>query len=118
MADAGSDDSETPHYHGHRERLRQRFRDGGRAALADYELLELLLFHAIPRRDVKPLAKQLIKEFRGFAGVLAAYLLEPASEDGLVTWNLLDRELQAHAEYPIVRVRSPLRVAAEELPGP
>lgn len=51
-------------------------------------------------------------------GVLAAYLLEPASEDGLVTWNLLDRELQAHAEYPIVRVRSPLRVAAEELPGP
>ena len=51
-------------------------------------------------------------------GVLAAYLLEPASEDGLVTWNLLDRELQAHAEYPIVRVRSPLRVAAEELPAP
>jgi DNA repair protein RadC len=70
MAD-GKADSE-PHYHGHRERLRQRFRDGGRAALADYELLELLLFHAIPRRDVKPLAKQLIKDLRGFAGVLAA----------------------------------------------
>lgn len=72
MAELDNDASETPHYHGHRERLRQRFREGGRAALADYELLELLLFHAIPRRDVKPLAKQLIKDFRGFAGVLGA----------------------------------------------
>ncbi len=51
-------------------------------------------------------------------GVLAAYLLEPASEDGLVTWNLLDRELEAHAAYPIVRVRVRLRVPVEELPGP
>lgn len=63
--------AETPHYHGHRERLRQRFRDTPRA-LPDYELLELLLFHAIPRRDVKPLAKQLIKDFGSFAGVIAA----------------------------------------------
>ncbi len=39
-------------------------------------------------------------------GVLAAYLLEPASEDGLVTWNFLDRELQVHAPYPILRVRT------------
>jgi hypothetical protein len=51
-------------------------------------------------------------------GVLAAYLLEPASEDGLATWNLLDRELQAHAEYPIVRARGPVRVAADLLPFP
>jgi hypothetical protein len=51
-------------------------------------------------------------------GVLAAYLLEPASEDGLATWNLLDRELQSHAEYPIVRVRGPVRVAADLLPFP
>jgi DNA repair protein RadC len=72
MAGTDKDDSAAPHYHGHRERLRQRFREGGRAALADYELLELLLFHAIPRRDVKPLAKELIKDFRGVAGVLAA----------------------------------------------
>lgn len=50
-------------------------------------------------------------------GVLAAYLLEPASEDGLVTWNLLDRELQPRAGYPIVRLRTPPRAAAEELPG-
>jgi hypothetical protein len=51
-------------------------------------------------------------------GVLAAYLLEPASEDGLAAWNLLDRELQPHAPYPIVRARVPVRVAAEALPSP
>ena len=50
----------TPHYHGHRERLRARFRDAGPDALADYELLELVLFRAIPQRDVTPLAKKLI----------------------------------------------------------
>ncbi len=49
-------------------------------------------------------------------GVLAAYLLEPASEDGVVNWNLLDRELMVGREYPIVRVRSPLEVAAELVP--
>jgi hypothetical protein len=51
-------------------------------------------------------------------GVLAAYLLEPASEDGLATWNLLDRELQPQADYPIVRVRGPIAVAADVLPFP
>jgi DNA repair protein RadC len=65
-------DAEEPHYHGHRERLRTRFREGGGAALADYELLELILFQAIPRRDVKPLAKQLIQRFGSFAGVVGA----------------------------------------------
>ena len=49
-----------PHYFGHRDRLRQRFLQGGPDALADYELLELVLFMAIPRRDVKPIAKQLL----------------------------------------------------------
>jgi DNA repair protein RadC len=61
-----------PHYHGHRERLRQRFRAAGSDAVSDYELLELILFRAIPRRDVKPLAKQLIATFGSFAEVLAA----------------------------------------------
>ena len=51
-------------------------------------------------------------------GMLAAYLLEPASEDGLATWNMLDRELQPHAAYPIVRVRAAVRVAADALPTP
>jgi DNA repair protein RadC len=48
---------------GHRQRLRERFLRGGSDALADYELLELLLFSALPRRDVKPLAKALLAEF-------------------------------------------------------
>ena len=61
-----------PHYHGHRERLRKRFQDAGAQALADYELLELVLFRAIPVRDVKPLAKDLIEEFGSFAEVIAA----------------------------------------------
>ena len=49
-------------------------------------------------------------------GMLAAYLLEPASEDGVVTWNLLDRELVPAATYPILRVFSPLRIAAVAVP--
>lgn len=57
---------------GHRSRLRERFLNGGNAALADYELLEMVLFAAHPRGDVKPLAKLLIKEFGSFAGVIQA----------------------------------------------
>ena len=68
--DAGA--SEPPHYHGHRERLRTRLREAGANAIADYELLELVLFRAIPRRDVKPLAKALIARFGSFAEVIAA----------------------------------------------
>lgn len=64
--------TEQDHRHGHRERLRTRFLKGGPDALADYELLELLLMLAIPRRDVKPLAKQLITQFGSFASVLSA----------------------------------------------
>ncbi|NBB47308.1 DNA repair protein RadC [Rhizobium sp. CRIBSB] len=60
------------HYVGHRERLRSRFRDGGETALADYEILELLLFRLIPRRDTKPIAKALLARFQTLAGVLGA----------------------------------------------
>jgi DNA repair protein RadC len=63
---------EAPHYHGHRDRLRTRFREGGADALADYELLELVLFRALPRRDVKPLAKNLLEKFGSFAEVVSA----------------------------------------------
>lgn len=63
---------EEPHYLGHRDRLRERFATAGADALADYELLELLLFRSIPRRDVKPIAKELIRRFGSFAEVLAA----------------------------------------------
>jgi DNA repair protein RadC len=67
--------ADKPHYHGHRQRLRQRFLEAGPSALADYELLELILFPAVPRQDTKPLAKALIDRFGGFAGVVNA---EPA----------------------------------------
>jgi len=61
-----------PHHLGHRQRLRARFLKGGDDAVADYELLELVLFRAIPRRDVKPLAKKLLKEFGTFSAVMTA----------------------------------------------
>ncbi|BEV46027.1 hypothetical protein CRBSH125_22100 [Afipia carboxidovorans] len=64
--------SEAPHYHGHRERLRDRFREAGPDALSDYELLEMVLFRALPRRDVKPLAKALITRFGSFAEAVHA----------------------------------------------
>ena len=63
---------EIPHYSGHRDRLRARFLKGGVDALQDYEILELILFSAIPRRDVKPLAKSLIQSFGSFQGVMHA----------------------------------------------
>jgi len=61
-----------PPHSGHRERLRARFMKAGDTALADYEMLELVLFRAIPRRDVKPLAKRLIERFSDFGGVISA----------------------------------------------
>ena len=64
--------TDKPHYHGHRERLRGRFRQAGAEAVSDYELLELVLFRAIPQRDVKPLAKDLISRFGSFPEVIAA----------------------------------------------
>lgn len=69
---AASADTDTPHYLGHRERLRARFQEAGAETLPDYELLELLLFRSIPQRDVKPLAKDLIQRFGSFAEVLGA----------------------------------------------
>nr|WP_298096538.1 DNA repair protein RadC [uncultured Shinella sp.] len=63
---------EDKHYHGHRERLRTRFRDNGDTALADYEILELLLFRLIPRRDTKPVAKALLDRFGTLSGVFGA----------------------------------------------
>jgi len=71
------------HYHGHRDRLRQRFVAGGADALADYELLELILFMAIPRRDVKPLAKTLLDRFGGLPQLMAASHHELTQIDGI-----------------------------------
>lgn len=63
----------TPSYlRDHRKRLRDRFLSGGAQAMPDYELLEMLLFRAIPRQDVKPLARALITQFGDLAGVISA----------------------------------------------
>ncbi len=61
-----------PHYTGHRQRLRERLLQHGADALQDYELLEILLFAAIPQRDVKPLAKDLLAKFKTLKGVIQA----------------------------------------------
>jgi DNA repair protein RadC len=72
-------DKTAPHYIGHRARLRERFLNGGADAIPDYELLEMVLFAAIPRGDLKPLAKDLIKRFGSFAEVIAAPRAPPGS---------------------------------------
>jgi DNA repair protein RadC len=72
-----------PHYHGHRQRLRERFVATGGDGMPDYELLELLLAQAIPRRDVKPLAKGLLEQFGSFAGVITADLDRLSAMKGL-----------------------------------
>ncbi len=62
----------SPHYHGHRDRLKQRLLESDGEALADYELLEAILFRALPRRDTKPIAKELLQRFGSFAEVINA----------------------------------------------
>jgi DNA repair protein RadC len=64
--------ADLPHFLGHRERLKARFREAGPDTLQDYELLELILFQVVPRKDTKPLAKALLARFKSFSGVLAA----------------------------------------------
>jgi DNA repair protein RadC len=76
-------DKSEPHYVGHRERLRESFLDSGGEGLQDYEYLELILFRAIPRRDVKPLAKAVIDRFGSFAEALAARPERLAEVEGL-----------------------------------
>jgi DNA repair protein RadC len=72
-----------PHYHDHRERLRERFHEIGGENLRDYELLELLLFQAIPRVDTKPIAKALLQKFGSFSEVLAAPAARLMEVDGV-----------------------------------
>ncbi len=74
---------EKPHYAGHRQRLRARFLEAGGEALPDYELLELLLFLAQPRTDMKPVAKRLLARFGSFADVISAEPARLAEVDGV-----------------------------------
>ncbi len=79
MAEA---EQKKPHYAGHRDRLRERFVEAP-DSLPDYELLELLLFMAIPRKDVKPIAKRLAARFKNINGVLNASLRDLEGVDGI-----------------------------------
>ena len=85
---AGLDDgarasAQAAHHAGHRDRLRDRFLEAGDVAVSDYELLELILFRSIPRRDVKPLAKTLLSRFGSFAEVLGAPRARLVEIDGV-----------------------------------
>lgn len=82
-----------PHYWGHRERLRTRFLDGGHAPMPEYELLELLLFNAIPKIDVKPLAKRLLAAFGDLNGVVAASEHRILQVEGADRWVYLQLRL-------------------------
>jgi len=81
---------ETPHFHGHRDRLRARFEKHGGDALEDYELLELYLYRSLPRRDVKPLAKTLLARFGSFAEVIAAPIEELVEVKGVGKRTAMD----------------------------
>ena len=83
MAKSEPDDKERPDHLGHRERLRERFLAGGADALPDYEMLELLLFMAQPRRDMKPIAKRLMQHFGSYAKVISASPDELRAIDGV-----------------------------------
>ncbi|WP_254440517.1 RadC family protein [Ruegeria arenilitoris] len=82
----GDDGAKRPHYWGHRQRLRDRFLKGGHQPMPEYELLELLLFNAIQRIDVKPLAKRLLAEFGDLNGVIAASKHRILQVDGANDW--------------------------------
>ena len=89
----------------HRARLRQRFREGGAAAMPDYELLELVLFAAIPRQDVKPLARRMIDAFGDFSRVLSAPAARLAEVQGVGDGVILHLKVIEAAAQRMARAR-------------
>jgi len=92
-----------PHYHGHRERLRRRLLEKGAESLADYEVVEFLLFGAKPRGDMKPLAKALIARHGSLAGVLAAQPKELAKTPGMGDASVAALKVVAEAAKRLAR---------------
>jgi DNA repair protein RadC len=97
MASPADKSGDEPHYLGHRERLKARFREAGPDSLQDYELLELILFQALPRRDTKPIAKALLSRFGSFSDVLAAPPERLTEIDGIGETAALSLKLFAAA---------------------
>src|SRR6266849_8942918 len=95
--------ADAPHYHGHRERLRERFRSAGPDALSDYELLEMVLFTAQPRGDMKPAAKDLLKKFGSFAEVVHAPETLLREVDGIGDASAIQLKLIAAAASRIAK---------------
>jgi DNA repair protein RadC len=93
------------HFQGHRERLRTRFREAGTEAVSDYELLELVLFRAISRRDVKPLAKTLIATFGSFPEVISAPPARLAEIKGLGAAAITELKIVHAAAIRLARGR-------------
>jgi len=89
----------------HRSRLRERFLSGGAAALPDYEILELVLFRAIPRRDVKPVARTLLERFGDFAGVLSAPAERLGEIDGVGPSVITELRVVEAAAHRLARSR-------------
>lgn len=94
-----------PHYTGHRQRLRERFLRSGNDGLQDYELLELVLFRAIPRRDVKPLAKHLIDRFGSFAEVISAPVERLREVEGLGEAAVVELKIVQSAALKLSQAR-------------
>lgn len=103
--------ADTPHYHGHRQRLKERLAQDA-TQLPDYELLELLLAYVIPRRDTKPMAKELIARFETLGGVLLARPGELSDIKGLgpsaENFFTLFKEIRARVAEAPVRNRETL----------
>ena len=96
----------TPSYmRDHRKRLRERFMDGGANAVPDYELLELILFRAIPRQDVKPLAKTLIEQFGDFNRVLSTPVRQLLSVKGLGNAVAVELKVVEAAAHRLARAK-------------
>jgi len=96
----------TPSYmRDHRKRLRERFLTGGATAVPDYELLELILFRAIPRQDVKPLAHELINTFGDFNRVLSAPLHQLQQVKGVGDAVALEIKIVEAASHRLARAK-------------
>ncbi|MEM9061646.1 MAG: DNA repair protein RadC [Pseudomonadota bacterium] len=93
------------HTAGHRARLRERFLTAGQQSLADYEMLELVLFRAVPQRDVKPMAKRLLEEFRDFNGVISAPLSRLVTVPGIGPAIVCELKIVEAAAHRLARAK-------------